>query len=110
MLDNQKKTLELITELKAALTFEVELTPEVIESLRTGKNAVVVKPLQSVLDVSYFGDEGGIMCHIKPAEMSGNVIVTSITHVRMPRKHPLAKALFDYQTHRVKKISREDGA
>ena len=110
MLDNQKKTSELVTELKAALPFEVELTPEVIDSLRAGKTAVVVKPQQIVSDVSYLGDAGGIMCHIKPKEMSGNPLVISITHVRMPRKHALAKAVFDYQKQRVKQIARQKRA
>jgi len=41
MLDNPEKTSELIAELKAALPFEVELTPEVIESLRMGKSKLV---------------------------------------------------------------------
>ena len=110
MLDNQKKTFELITELKAAVPFEVELLPEVIDSLREGKTTVVVKPQQIVSDVSYLGDEGGIMCHIKPTEMSGNALVISITHVRMPRKYPLAIPVLDYQKHRVKKITRQNGA
>lgn len=109
MLDNPEKTSELITELKAALPFEVELTPEVIESLRTGKTKVVLKPQQIVSGVSYLGDEGGIMCHIIPKELSGNQIVISITHVRMNRKQLLAKAVFNYQKHRVKKIKKQNG-
>ena len=83
MLDNPKKMFELITELKAALPFEVELMPDVINSLREGKPAVVIKPQQIVSDVSYLGDEGGIMCHIKPTEMSGNSIVMRVLSKRM---------------------------
>jgi hypothetical protein len=110
MLDNPEKTSELITELKAALPFEVELTPEVIESLRMGKSKLVVKPLQIVSDVSYLGDEGGIMCHIISGEASGNAIVISITHVRIHRKQLLAKPVFDYQKHRVKKLKKQGNA
>jgi hypothetical protein len=44
MLDNPEKTRELVTALKAALPFEVELTPEVIEFLRTDDPTVVVEP------------------------------------------------------------------
>ena len=88
MLDNPEKTSELITELKAALPFEVELTPE----------------------VSYLGDEGGILCHIIPGEASGNAIVISITHVRMHRTQLLAKPVFDYQKHRVKKLKKQGNA
>ena len=110
MLDNPEKTSELITELKAALPFEVELTPEVIESLRMGKSKLVVKSLQIVSDVSYLGDEGGIMCHIIPEEASGNAIVISIAHVRMHRKQLLTKPVFDYQKHRVKKLRKRGNA
>ena len=108
MLDNPEKTSELITELKAALPFEVELTPEVIESLRMGKSPLAVKPLQIVSDD--LGDEGGIMCHIIPGEASGNAIVISITHVRIHRKQLLAKPVFDYQKHRVKKLKKQGNA
>jgi hypothetical protein len=49
MLDNPEKTRELVTALKAALPFEVELMPEVIESLRTDDPNVVVEPKQDCL-------------------------------------------------------------
>ena len=107
MLDNPENTREPMTALKATLPFEVELTPEVIESLRTDEPGVVVKPKQIVSEVSYAGDEGGIMCHIHPKE-TGNAIVISLTHVRMYRKQPLAKAVYDYQKHRVKKIKKQN--
>jgi hypothetical protein len=107
MLDNPEKTRELVTALKAALPFEVELTPEVIESLRTDDPTVAIKSKQIVSEVSYTGDEGGIVCHIHPKE-TGNAIIISLTHVRMHRKQPLAKAVFDYQKHRVKKIKKQN--
>jgi hypothetical protein len=34
--------------------------------------------------VSYLGDEGGIVCHIQPEEDADNVIIISLTHVRVP--------------------------
>jgi hypothetical protein len=107
MLDNPEKTRELMTALKTALPFEVELTPEVIESLRTDDPTVVVEPKQIVSEVSYTGDEGGIVCHVHPKE-TGNAIIISLTHVRMHRKQPLAKAVFDYQKHRVKKKKKQN--
>jgi hypothetical protein len=44
MLDKPEKTRELVTELMAALPFEVELTPELIQLLRTQQPAIVVEP------------------------------------------------------------------
>jgi hypothetical protein len=54
-------------------------------------------------------DEGGIVCHILPEETE-SAIVISMTHVRIQRKNPLAAAVFDYQTHRVKKLKKQNRA
>jgi hypothetical protein len=109
MLDNPEKTTRLLTALTVALPFEVELMPDVIESLRTQQTTIVVKPQQIVSELSYAGDEGGIMCHILPKETE-NAIIISITHLRMHRKQPLAIAVFDYQKHRVKKLKKQSRA
>jgi hypothetical protein len=50
-----------------------------------------------VSNLSYAGDEGGIVCHTE-------ALVVSLTHVRVPRAMPLAAAVADYQKHRVKKL------
>jgi len=105
MLDKPEKTRELIDALRAALPFEVELTPEVIAGLSAQEPPVVVSPRQVVSQVSYAGDEGGIMCHIV-LEESENAVVASLTHLRMSRKNPLAAAVFDYQKHRMKKLKK----
>ena len=48
MLDKPEKTRELVDALKAALPFEIELTPEAIAGLRAQQPPVVVKPQQIV--------------------------------------------------------------
>jgi len=106
MLDKPEKTRELVTELMAALPFEVELTPELIQLLCTQQPAIVVEPQQIISKISYAGDEGGILCHIRPKETE-NAIIISITHVRMDRKQPLGAAVFDYQKHRVKQLEKQ---
>jgi hypothetical protein len=109
MLDKPEKTRELVDALKALLPFEVELTPHVIAHLRTQQPPAVVKAQQIVSQISYAGDEGGIMCHIL-SEETENAIIISMTHVRMHRKNPLAAAVLDYQKHRVKKLKKQNGA
>lgn len=106
MLDNPEKTTKLLTSMKAALPFEVELTPEVIAHLRTQRIADNVKPMQMVAKVSYAGDEGGIICHLAPQD-GRNAIILSLTHVRIYRPQPLAADVFDYQTHRVRKLKKQ---
>ena len=106
MLDQPEKTARLLTAMKAALPFEVELTSHAITALRAQHNADAVKPMQIVSNVSYAGDEGGILCHME-REGTANVIIISLTHVRMTRTQPLAAAVFDYQKHRVKKLKKQ---
>jgi hypothetical protein len=109
MLDNPEKTARLMIAMTAALPFEVELTSSTIAYLRTQHIAYNVKPIQTVSKVSYAGDEGGILCHLQP-EDTENVIIVSLTHVRMRRSLPLAAAVFDYQKHRLKKLKKQGSA
>ena len=106
MLDNPEKTARLIAALKSAAPFQVALMPDLIDHLASQQKPVVVKPLETVSDVSYLGDEGGIVCHIQPEE-ADNVIIVSLTHVRVPRAFLLATAVLDYQKHRVKKLKKQ---
>jgi hypothetical protein len=108
MLDRPEKTRELVATLEAAVPFEVALMPHLIEYLAQQQKPVVVKPTETVSEVFYLGDMGGISCRIQPAEGESAVIV-SLTHLRVPRRLPFAAAVLDYQKHRVKKL-RKQGA
>ncbi len=56
-------------------------------------------------EVSYAGDEGGIVCRMAPEE-GHDALIVSMTHVRAKRSLPFAAAVFDYQKHRVKKAEQ----
>ena len=84
MLDKPEKTRQLVATLKAALPFEVELTPYALAQIRSQGIDRAVEPRQIVSEVSYAGDEGGIVCHLLPRE-TDNVIILSLTHVRVHR-------------------------
>ena len=106
MLDKPEKTRALLSAMKAALPFEVELTGQLITYFATQQTAVPVKPRQMVQGVSYMGDDGGIVCHIQP-DNTENALVVSLTHIRVHRPLPLAAAVFDYQKHRIKKMKKQ---
>jgi hypothetical protein len=106
MLDNPRKTETLMAALKAAVPFEVELTPEVVKQLQAQSLAHADQTHRIVSDLSYAGDEGGIVCHIVPLDKKEALFI-SITHVRMSRTMPLAAAVIDYQKHRVKKLRKQ---
>ena len=107
MLDNPEKTARLLEALRAAVPFDVELAPPVIKYLRS--NNIVTAARETVSDVSYAGDEGGIVCHIVPPNRR-EALVVSLTHVRVPRPMPLAAAVLQYQKHRMKKLRKQGAA
>ena len=107
MLDHPEKTPRLLAALKGAAPFEVELVPSSIEHLQAENVVNTGRMHQVVWDLSYAGDEGGIMCHMSRSEETGRALVVSLTYVRVPRSMPLARALADYQKHRVKKLKKQ---
>src|SRR5271170_5871366 len=106
MIDNPEKTARLLAALKAALPFKVELVPSLVNYLRAQHLAVADQTQHIVSDLSYAGDEGGIVCHIVRPEEQGALVV-SLTQVRVPRFMPLAPAVTDYHSHRVKKLKKQ---
>jgi hypothetical protein len=106
MLDNPEKTTRLLAALNAALPFEVELAPDVIKYLESKNIATGSQMRHIVSNLSYAGDEGGIICHIVPPE-GREALIVSLTHVRLPRSTLFASAVVDYQKHRVKKLKKQ---
>jgi hypothetical protein len=106
MLDNPEKTARLLAALKAAVPFEVELTPAVVKQLQSENFAHADQTHRTVSDLSYVGDEGGILCHIVPPDEQRALFI-SLTHIRVPRTMPLAAAVINYQKHRVKKLKKQ---
>ena len=107
MLDRPEKTARLLAALKAAAPFEVELGPELIDYLQAEHLAEANQIRQTVYELTYAGDEGGIMCHLSRSDETGRALVVSITHVQVPRSMQLAWAVADYQTHRMKKLRKQ---
>ena len=106
MIDNIEKTSRLLAALKQALPFEAGMTPELAKILRDEHGLAPDEVRYTVSKVSYAGDEGGILCHIEPAD-GQNAVIVSLTHLRMLRSTPLAAAVVDYQRHRVKKLKQQ---
>jgi hypothetical protein len=108
MLDKPEKTRELMDILDAAVPFEVALMPDLIEHLARQQKPVAIKSIETVSEVSYLGDVGGIICHIQPEDAESSVLV-SLTHVHVRRTLPFAAAVLEYQKHRVKKLKKQTG-
>jgi len=106
MLDHPEKTARLLAALKAAVPFKVELVPSLVTYLRAQHVAMADQTQHIVSNLSYAGDEGGIVCHIAPPDKE-EALVVSLTQVRVPRSMPLAAAVADYHNHRVKKLKKQ---
>src|SRR5215813_12101249 len=100
MLDDPKKTGRLLAELKAAVPFKVQLTPWLAQHLQAQHDDIAHAPEHVVSDLSYAGDEGGIVCHIAPSG-AREMLVVSLTHILVARSLPFAAAVVRYQKHRI---------
>ena len=107
MLDDPERTSRLLAALKASLPFEVHLTPPLARLLREEQVALAARDRQTVSEVSYLGDEGGIVCHLeRGGDEKGKLIVTSITHLEFDPRLPFAREIAAYQKHRTKRLRR----
>ena len=61
MIDNREKTTRLLAALKEVVPFKVELVPSLVNYLRTQNVAIAEQTEHIVSDLSYAGDEGGIV-------------------------------------------------
>jgi hypothetical protein len=106
MIDNPQKTARLLAALKKAVPFTVTLVPSLVNYLRAQNIPVTMQSQHIVSDLSYAGDEGGIVCHIVGSDAHGALVV-SLTQVRVLPLMPLFSAVADYHNHRVKKLKKQ---
>ena len=76
MLDNPEKTARLLAALKATVPFKVELVPTLVAYLRAQHVAIADQTQHIVSNLSYAGDEGGIVCHIAPPDKEEALVVS----------------------------------
>jgi hypothetical protein len=111
MIDNPRKTADLLAKLNAALPVPAAVTPRLAETLRKKSSDAAIPRACEVVWVMNAGDEGGIMCKLSTGEDSDSdpAVFTSITHLDFGYRHPLAHDIRAYQQHRVKKLRRQRG-
>ena len=105
MIDDPRKTSELIAALQSAVPFAVDLSPQLVAMLKIKLANFDTAARYAVSQVSYAGDAGGIMCRIA-SEAGGDGIVVSLTHLTVRKPLPFADAAAAYQKHRVKKLKK----
>ena len=106
MIDNYSKALELIEKLKEHLPIIASPTKQFIQAMKDNKIEITKDQELQIDSVLYMGDEGGISCSMSMPKDSERVVVTSITHIRIPFSHPMSKEIVQYQKRRIKKLAR----
>ena len=103
MIDDEKDVYELMEALNEHLPMRAYATPPLVNAVRQEGADIKVNDAVEIGSVLYLGDEGGVACAIG---LSGGktVVVTSLTHLRIDRDHPLAERIQAYQLRRSRLI------
>lgn len=103
MIDDEKDVYELIEAMNEHLPMRAYATPPLVKAVRQEGTDINVNDAVKIDSVLYLGDEGGIACSIG---MCGGktVVVTSLTHLRIDRDHPLAERIQTYQLRRSQRL------
>jgi hypothetical protein len=111
-IDDPVETRELLQNIEANLPISVRLNAHGINSLREQgryiENSDDVLQVDSVL---YMGDMGGILCAIEcqlDADSGKELLMTSITHLKIDPSHPLAEQIKRYQKNRMASMAIAD--
>lgn len=103
-IDNPQQTERLLSRLQGHLPFRVSVEPGLAAIIRQKLPEFDASRGCEVSKVDYLGDPGGIMCHLVIPELGTEVFLTSITHVTVGPRMPLAREIAAYQKHRVKRL------
>ncbi len=103
MIDDEKEVYELIEMLNEQLPMRAYATPPLVKAVRHEEVEIKVNDAVEIDSVLNLGDEGGIGCAI--GLWGGKtVVVTSLTHLRIDRDHPLAERIQAYQLRRSQQL------
>jgi hypothetical protein len=105
MIDNPGTVARLLEQMEDQLPISAFPTKDVVRILRRrGVKASVDRAL-SIKRVFYAGDEAGIVCDVTPSRAAKEVLIVSLTHLRIGPLHPLFPAIVAYQRERVRRLA-----
>ena len=103
MIDDEQGVYELIKAINEHLPMRAYATPPLVKAVRREGAEIQVNDAVEIDSVMYLGDEGGIGCAI--GQWGGKtIVVTSLTHLRIDRDHPLAERIQAYQLRRSQQL------
>lgn len=108
MIDDPRKTARLVAALEASLPFETRLSASLAQMLSERSPELAVPARCKVVNVTYAGEEGGIVCGLDLGGTEGRAAHhISITLLHFDRKLPIYSQIEAYRRHRIKKLKRE---
>jgi len=96
--------MQLIEEIQDFLPIPVYPSKKLQKILRKQGISIPKNAELKILEVFDSGDAGGIVCTIM--DENKEVLVVSLTHLRVIPDHPLSDKILAYQKQRMKSISR----
>ncbi len=107
MIDDSKQVVALMELMERHFPIPVQVTTQLAHTLRKSGITVPSDRTMQIDEITYFGDEGGIVCHLTAGRLKKPVVV-SITHVRLPKSHPIESEVRAYQIARTKKLAEQE--
>ncbi len=95
--------MKLIEEIQDFLPIPAYSSKKLQKILR--KQGLILKNAElNILEVFDSGDAGGIVCKIM--DENKEVLIVSLTHIRIMPDHPLSDKILAYQKQRIKRITK----
>ncbi len=106
MIDDYAKTMELIRQMEAHLPIPAQPTSSYIRAMRDRGGKVKSSQKLQIKNLFYTGDEGGIICDVTLSSDAKEVLLVSLTHLKIDPHHPLAREIRAYQRERTQHIAQ----
>jgi len=106
-IDDPVEVVFLVSALREVLPLTARASPRLAAVVREQvPDWGTTRPCE-ISEVSYAGDEGGIMCRFQAGDAAdAQVFHVSITHMTFDRRSPLAREIARYQKRRNKRVRR----
>ena len=108
MIDDYAKAMELVKKMESQLPIPVFPKKPLIHTLRDKGCRITSQKMLFINSIVYLGDEGGIGCDLGLICDDKEVLICSLTHLTISRRHPLAKEIRAYQRERSIKLAHQD--
>ena len=104
-MDNIKEQYESLTaDLEKTIPFRAFPCRELVQELRNKGHKITLKTELIVKNLYNSGDITGIVCMIE--EKGDEALACALTHLEIPRSHPLSREIIAYQKKRNKRIQK----